>query len=420
MQWCKPTEAVKTATEADYAEAAAVSTPPRMEIVARPDRKPAEAAPTAIAETKTEAAAPAEERYIGRRPERAVESAAIDGTRPPRPRAAVGEPATIMIGRPAPRLGANPSPSVGGLIGPVAVAIRSPALGLVGNPHIAVVRDVLPTAVGVQILRSGVVVIRVMPGAGVADHVIAVAVPLIPSVAIGSRRDLVLRGIGVAPHGRHVSSTELGAALRSGDLRFALANDHDGVAIRPHFDAENAIMMRGMDRYVGGIDLGLSFAVFRDREVRDALAQLNLNVFLRKVRDVGLGVRSQAKYVGEVELQLGTRVVASRNFVAGHYRLIQRGCRPVSRIAALCGNIAVHQADSRHALIGLRRSFAGWSTGLSLCGLGIGGLRVHRLSVRWASLSHFHWRAGLIGGRWALIGRLRQSADRECARKRQS
>ena len=54
--------AVVAAMEAaDHAESPAVPTPPRMEIVAWPNRKPAEAAPSAKAHPKAIAAAPAKE-----------------------------------------------------------------------------------------------------------------------------------------------------------------------------------------------------------------------------------------------------------------------------------------------------------------------------------------------------------------------
>src|ERR1700722_9370762 len=70
MQRREAAEAIESATESDDAEAPAISTPPRVEIVARPDREPAEAAPTAVAKSETKAAAPSPKRDIGRRPER--------------------------------------------------------------------------------------------------------------------------------------------------------------------------------------------------------------------------------------------------------------------------------------------------------------------------------------------------------------
>ncbi len=182
---------VIAATEADHSEATAVSAPPGMEIVARSNRKPAKATPTAIADSETKASAPAKERHIRGRPERVV--ACIHRPRPPGPRIAVGKPTPVVIWRPAPGFVANPSPAVIGLIGPIAIAIRNPAIWLVGNPHIAVVGNVPPIAVGVQILRSGITAVGVTPGVGAADHVIAVAIPAIPIVTVRGRGDLVLR-----------------------------------------------------------------------------------------------------------------------------------------------------------------------------------------------------------------------------------
>src|SRR6202035_2034719 len=191
MQRSKPAEAIKAAT-ADYAEPAPIATPPGVEKVARSNWEPAKAAP------------PTEERYIRRRPERTIKSAAINRTRPPGPRPAVGEPATVVIRRPPPRLVAHPRPTVVGLVGPVAITIRSPAIGFVRNPDIAVVRNILPTTVGIQILGAGVITVGMTIGVGVLDHVIAVAVPAIPVVARRSCGNLVLRGLSIAAHRRHV------------------------------------------------------------------------------------------------------------------------------------------------------------------------------------------------------------------------
>src|SRR5438270_11788715 len=98
MQRSKAAEAVESAAEAHVAEAPSISAPPGMEVIARPDRKPAEAAPSAITEAETKAAAPSPERYISGRPEGVV--ASVDRTGPPCPRTAIPEPASIVIRRP--------------------------------------------------------------------------------------------------------------------------------------------------------------------------------------------------------------------------------------------------------------------------------------------------------------------------------
>ena len=99
----------------------------------------------------------------------------------------------------------------------------------------------------------------------------------------------------------------------------------------------------------------------------------------------------KTKNVGKIELQFGASVVAGRNFVAGHHWLVQDDSRPVSGVAALRRHIAVNQADTCHALIRLRRSFARRPPGLRLGRLCVGrlilGLIIVRLglsSLRWA------------------------------------
>ncbi len=59
---------------------------------------------------------------------------------------------------------------------------------------------------------------------------------------------------------------------------------------------------------------------------------------------------------------------------------------------ALRRHVAVHQADARHTLVGLRRSLARRSTGLRFRGLGISGLTLRSIlildpspSERWAA-----------------------------------
>ncbi len=74
VQWPESTESmeVRDVIYIDHAEPPAVSTPPRMEPVTRSDREPAEAAPTAKANSEAKAAAPSPERNVRGRPERTV------------------------------------------------------------------------------------------------------------------------------------------------------------------------------------------------------------------------------------------------------------------------------------------------------------------------------------------------------------
>jgi hypothetical protein len=175
----------------------------------------------------------------------------------------------------------------------------------------------------------------VTPRTGIADQVIAIAIPSIPIIPIRRLRNLILRRAAVSTHGSHISLAHFRAALGSGNLRFALSHDHNRVPVGMHFNAERPVMMRGMNRDVGRINLRLSFAVLGNHEIGNAFAQLNLNLFVRQVCNVCLGIRAQAKRVGEIELQLRAGVVARRNFVSSHYRLVHHNRRPVAGISTL-------------------------------------------------------------------------------------
>jgi hypothetical protein len=131
-----------------------------------------------------------------------------------------------------------------------------------------------------------------------------------------------------------------------------------------------------MYRNIRGIDLGLSLTVFEYRIVGNALPKLNLNVSLRQVGNVGLGIASQAENIGIVQLHFGSRIVTRRKLVTADNRGIQCRCRPITRVSALSRHVAMNHADARHPLISLRRLLAG-----RRCGL-IGPLRLSDLKGR--------------------------------------
>ncbi len=105
--------------------------------------------------------AKSEEGHVRRRPDRAI--SAINRSRPPAPVPAINEPAAIVIRRPAPGLVGNPGPAIVGLINPAAIAVRSPARSCGRKPDVAVIGDVAPLAVGVQVLAARIVRIGVLP-----------------------------------------------------------------------------------------------------------------------------------------------------------------------------------------------------------------------------------------------------------------
>ena len=93
-----------------------------------------------------------------------------------------------------------------------------------------------------------------MPGIRVVDHAVALAIPSVPIVALRSHSDFVTRIGASSAHRRHIACLDVGNALRSSQLRLALAHNDDAVAIRPHFNAIHAILMRRMQSNVRRID----------------------------------------------------------------------------------------------------------------------------------------------------------------------
>jgi hypothetical protein len=86
----------------------------------------------------------------------------------------------------------------------------------------------------------------VVPSIRIVDHAVAIAIPPVPIVALGSRSNFVARIGAGSPHRRHVALLDFCNALRSGNLRLTFAHDNDAVAIGPHFNAEHTILVRRM------------------------------------------------------------------------------------------------------------------------------------------------------------------------------
>jgi len=86
----------------------------------------------------------------------------------------------------------------------------------------------------------------VVPGIRIVDHAVAIAIPTVPIVALGSCSNFVARISAGSAHRRHVTLLDVGDALRGGQLRFTLAHDDYRVAIGPHFNAVHSILVRRM------------------------------------------------------------------------------------------------------------------------------------------------------------------------------
>jgi hypothetical protein len=169
-----------------------------------------------------------------------------------------------------------------------------------------------------------------MPRIRAVHHAVAIAVPAIPIVALRRRADLVTRIRSRSPHRSHIARFNIGNSLRRGNLRLALAHNDDAVAIRPHFDAEHSILVRGMNPHVRRIDLRLRLALAKHGIIRNALRHLHLNELLGEVRKIHLGIRPQPQNIRIVKLHLPTPAIPRGNFIAHHHRLIQDRRRPVA------------------------------------------------------------------------------------------
>ena len=342
--------------ESDAAEApSAPAAPPGMKEVTRSKRQPADRAPaTAPTEAKSDASAPSVERNISRRPDRTVKRVSVSRTRPPSPTAVNIHPAAVVIRSPAPVIIRNPGPSPIGFIHPAAIPIRSPASGLIWPPHLTVIRNFRPGAAPVEIFGSDVVVVRVPSRFRIADHVVAIGVPLIKVVAGRSLANLVLLVRAGALNGNELILSHPRAALRSRNFDFPSADQHFRVIVGSYQNSKTRFAPLGANRHVGRIDLRIRIAVLVDGVVRHAVPKLNLDLRMRELRDVGLRMLSQPQHVCVVKLEFSARLVAGRNAVARQHRRIERSRRPILGVATLRGDVAMNQADARHSIFFLR------------------------------------------------------------------
>src|SRR5208337_5245104 len=111
---------------------------------------------------------------------------------PPTPASINIHPAAVVIRSPAPVIVRNPGPAPITLIPRAAVAIRSPASRFSRPPHWTVIRNLRPGTVRVEIFRSDVVIVGAPPRYRIADHVVAIGVPLVKVIPCRRFADLVL------------------------------------------------------------------------------------------------------------------------------------------------------------------------------------------------------------------------------------
>src|SRR5271165_5796896 len=323
---------------------------PRVIPVSRSARQPANPAPAA--KSKPEAQAPAassktEKRDIRRRPDWVIPGISSNRTRPPHPATAINHPAAIVVRRPAPGLIGNPRPAVVRLIYPASLAIRRPVrIDVRGSPHRAVVGYLAPRSILVEVFAAGVVAVGMLPALRGDDPLVAVSVPGIPFVFARRGIGLVLR-VFRAGNSDHLPLFHARAALRRGDFRRTIANDHLRFRVGIHEDAIIAFSQR-MNGRIGSIDFGIRFDASQDGKGGEALPYLDLNTVAGQSGYVGGYIIGHAQNVGVVELEFRPGALSRGNSVPGLDRRVECHCYPFAVVAALLRNVAVDKAQPRH------------------------------------------------------------------------
>src|SRR5215831_7416644 len=204
--------------DADYVYAIEAASVPRIKRVMWPHGEPSNG-------TKAEAGvmSKADEENKCGRPQRTITN--VDRSRPPAPGAAVIKPASIVIRGPAPRRIRDPGPSVIWFPHPPSRLIWGPRGFLIRLPNVAIARDVNPMSVSIQIIRAGVIAIRMSPARGIADYIVTIFVPAVPVIVFGRAADFIFRLVGAADN-NHFARLDARAALRRGNFGFAIAHNH--------------------------------------------------------------------------------------------------------------------------------------------------------------------------------------------------
>src|SRR5690348_9930627 len=221
--------------DVDVGDKSPARMPPRTERFAIAQREPAHAA------AKPKAAATVEP-YESR----SVERPAKTRTRAPAPASAKIIPPAVVERRKSPRVIVNPRPAPGTHPAPIAPAIRRPADGNDARiPYCAVIRNLAPRAVIVQIVVAGNVAGNVLRGNGIVFLQVALLRPAIETVRFGRGADAVLNVLGSVEFAAFARMNVVGLSACSD---FAFATNHGdaaGIAIFVHVNAECARLLHG-------------------------------------------------------------------------------------------------------------------------------------------------------------------------------
>ena len=276
-----------------------------------------------------------------------------DVTRDPDPAAVPVHPAAIVEGREAPRRIVDPGPAPRLDPGPVAVAVRRPPRhhGM-RHPHGPIVGGVTPVAVLVQVLVADRLARHVARRARVVPATVAGGAPLLPVVGRQGVANVVTGGIGAGDDGGLVALHRERRA-GGGDFGFTAPHRHRGrVPGRVHVDAIAAGAEQGHGA-VGRVDLEAVLVVeIAQPHAERALRQAHLGRVVVEREEPGRGVWREPQG-GRAEGDLRARVGVGPQVVAPVQRVVDRGGRPVVRIARAERHRAAEVAEPPHAARGI-------------------------------------------------------------------
>jgi hypothetical protein len=133
----------------------------------------------------------------------------------------------------------------------------------------------------IEIFRSNIVGIGVLSRFRVENRAVAIAIPLVPIVALRSFSNLVLRLIASSLDRDVLALTNTSAALRSCDFYFAFADQHFGMVIVSDKNSETGIATLSANRNIRSIDLRIRVAVAEHGIIGHPTRQLDLNLSSR-------------------------------------------------------------------------------------------------------------------------------------------
>jgi hypothetical protein len=194
----------------------------------------------------------------------------------------------------------------------------------------------------VEIFCAHVVVVGLSARNRVADHVVAIGIPLIKVIAARSLADLVLFVRASALNGNELAGRHTRATLWSRYGYFAFANENFRVIVGSNQNSKAGFAALRLDSNVWRIDFSVRIAVSENGIVRHTMSKLNLDLRTRELHDIGLRMLREPEHVGIVKLNFRSRLVASRNTVTGKDRSVQRSRGPVFRITTLRRDITVN------------------------------------------------------------------------------